>query len=447
MRIRMILEKHYGWIAGAVSLLVLALNYHATAMQGIIPYYQDFARIIAAGFDPSAGTLGTPTFPIWGYGWVYLIFRSKLAILLVQQVLGVTAFVLLASELGRSSLLPAGTARAFKLLLIVSIPLFALNSVLWPYSFAASFLALSAVFMLRATKSDQLRPLMNWAVSALFFGLMLNFRSDFILFPVLVPILAVIVRMKRNALVGSLVWVGCVYLMLLPWALYAKHATGHAVLTSTNSGHVLFVGLGQLPGNKWGITADDGDPVMLATVNAALGSGASTLSYEGSRVLRDAAIARVVESPGEYGKKVLHGVKLTLTQGFYPGSFYETKACLPDCYPEYKSAIAGLRGGPSAKDSRVPAWRAAAQVAAVGYSRALLMLCFAAAPFAVVWGWKKRSFPLAFASAAVLYQAGITIFTSHLPGYTSSVYLFHLLLLSSCIGRFVIARTEPTGHL
>lgn len=440
-------EKQYAPVAACVSLIVLALNYEATAMQGIVPYYKDFARIIAAGFDPSAGTLGAPTFPIWGYGWIYLILKSKLAILLFQQGLAVASFVLLTREIERSSAALPGTVRAFKLLLIISIPLFALNSVLWPYSIAASLLGLSAAFMVRATRHGASRPLVSWLVSALFFGLMLNFRSDFILFPPVVPLLVLAVRMSRATVLRSVLWVVFVYAALTPWAVYTRHAIGHAVLTSTNSGQVLFASLGQLPGNKWGITTDDGDPVMLQTVHAKLGTQASSLSYEASKVLRDAAIARVMESPDEYGRKVARGAFLTFTQGFYPGSFYETKACLPDCYPSYKATLAGLKSLDARGGARVSVPRTVLQAGAVVYSRVLLILCFLAAPLAIGWGWKRRSFLLAISSAAVVYQAAITTFTHHLPGYTSNVYLFHLVLLSAVLGRYVIARRVSTGHL
>lgn len=442
------LEKHYAPIAACVSLVVLVVNYHATAMQGIVPYYEDFARIIAAGLDPAAGKLGAPTFPIWGYGWVYLVLRSKLAILLFQQALALVAFVVLVREAEQADSVPRGTGFVFRLLLIVSIPLFALNSVLWPYSVAASLLALSAAFMVRATRERAERPLRNWMISAVLFGLMLNFRSDFILFPPFVPLLVLIVRMNGVTLRRSLLWVACVYAMLIPWAAYTRHAIGHAVLTSTNSGQVLFASLGQLPGNKWGITTDDGDPVMLQTVHSALGPGASSLSYEASQVLRDAAISRVMDSPAEYGRKVAYGAYLTFTRGFYPGSFYETPGCLPACYPAYKAALAELRGDHVAsRRASVSRVRALLQGTAVLYSRVLLILCFLAAPFAIFWGWKRRSFLLAISAAAVVYQAAITTFTHHLPGYTSNVYLFHLLLLSVALGRFVIARTERTGHL
>src|SRR5438046_1388875 len=68
----------------AVGMLVLWLNFYARGMRDLLPNYQDFKRIILAGFDPAAALRGVPTFPMWGYGWVLLVTENHLAILLAQ---------------------------------------------------------------------------------------------------------------------------------------------------------------------------------------------------------------------------------------------------------------------------------------------------------------------------------------------------------------------------
>jgi hypothetical protein len=239
-----ILERRYLPIAVLLSLAVLALNFHATAMQGIVPYYADFARIIAAGFDPAAGVLGAPTFPMWGYGWLIFLLRSRLVILLFQQLLAAAAYVSVAHLLRRRPELGVGTARTFKILIVFSLPLFAVHSVYWPYSISASLLALSLVSLLRPSS-----PSTKWViVSGILFGLMLNFRSDFILFPPVAALLFWNQGRDRKRAVLSVVWLLSIYLMLVPWGLYTRRASGQFHFTSSNSGQVLFAGLGQLPG-------------------------------------------------------------------------------------------------------------------------------------------------------------------------------------------------------
>src|SRR5438067_442716 len=90
------LDRYY--LAGmcVVAACVIALNRHADAMQGIVPYYVDFKRIIAAGFDPSAGQLHTPTFPMWGYAWLLFFTENPLVLAALQcavAILSVWALV------------------------------------------------------------------------------------------------------------------------------------------------------------------------------------------------------------------------------------------------------------------------------------------------------------------------------------------------------------------
>ena len=84
-------DKNYVLLVVLVAAFVMKLNWHAQGMQGIIPNYLDFKRIILSGFDPSAGKYGTPTFPMWGYGWLFVITENKLLILLFQNVLAIFA--------------------------------------------------------------------------------------------------------------------------------------------------------------------------------------------------------------------------------------------------------------------------------------------------------------------------------------------------------------------
>ena len=55
-----------------------------------------------------------------------------------------------------------------------------------------------------------------------------------------------------------LIWAALSLLSLTPWALHAHRHTGHAALSSTNSGMVAYITLGQLPDNPWGVQHIDG---------------------------------------------------------------------------------------------------------------------------------------------------------------------------------------------
>lgn len=433
---------------------VFALNYHSTAMQGIVPYYADFRRIIAAGFDPAAGVLDAPTFPMWGYGWMLFLLRSRDAVFAVQLILAWVTMIAVVRVVRRSSSLPTSTHAIFAALLLVCLPWFSLHGVFWPYSPAASLLAISLFLLPEAlgsgspNRESRRKGHMLLGISALCFGIALNFRSDFVLFPVVCVILVALTQSRQRNVLKSFAWLAGVLVLLLPWGLYAKKATGTFVLTSSNSGQVLFAGLGQRPGNLWGVTADDGDPQVRAIVDSVVGENAATVSAPANRALRSAALQRIRANPVEYARKVMYGARLTLTQGFYPGSFYETPECGSDCYSLYKTRISELSSfSLAASDPRTSTFRVILQGAAVVFSRALLFLCFLALPVALGIAWKQRSLLLALSIAAVLYQAAITSFLLHLPGYTSGVIPFHLLNLSSVVALTYCRYRRPSSSL
>jgi len=90
-RLLTLFDKYYFLAMLLIACFVIKLNWHAQGMQGIIPHYIDFKRIILSGFDPSVARHGTPTFPMWGYGWLFLVTENKLLLLIFQNALAIFA--------------------------------------------------------------------------------------------------------------------------------------------------------------------------------------------------------------------------------------------------------------------------------------------------------------------------------------------------------------------
>jgi hypothetical protein len=118
-------------------------------------------------------------------------------------------------------------------------------------------------------------------------------------------------------------WLVLIYTFLIPYAIYTKTVTDHYLITSTNSGHVLFIGLGQLPNNKWGITPYDEDPKMAKIMEDELGQKdyGYNLQYEGDKILKKHFLNMIKEDPLEYTKKVFYSTYLMLKGGFYSGEY------------------------------------------------------------------------------------------------------------------------------
>lgn len=422
------IARHYVVLMAVFSALFLALNYGDQSMQGIVPAYRRYSLVFQNGIHSPAGRL--PTFPMWGYGWLIFLLKSKLAILILQQILAMVAVVTAVSVCERDETLPHDSATLLKIVLVFSIPWYALHSVFWPYSIATSLLVISISLLARfAVKGSTDRMIL--VISAICFGLLLHFRSDFILFPpVCAAALSVFRSRSSSRFLSALVWVALVYLLLLPWTLYTRRATGHLLLTSTNSGQVLFLGLGVLPDNKWGITPDDSDPLMKKLVTEKLGPGANPLSYDGNGLLLHETFERIKADPLEFTRKIGYSAVITVVRGFHPGSFFDRKTCEPRCYDAYvrqRNDLLHFRA-PTQPELLNPLRTLAEMIASV-VSRLLLIACVIALPVALYLAVTRVSVLLLLSVLTALYQGAISVFSFTLPGYTSNAYFFHILNL------------------
>src|SRR5579884_101878 len=70
------------------------LNYHNLIMSGIWRYYNDFAGFIRSGFSADyTFRARNPTFPMWGYGFIFAVTHSRGAIIFFQQCLNLFAVI------------------------------------------------------------------------------------------------------------------------------------------------------------------------------------------------------------------------------------------------------------------------------------------------------------------------------------------------------------------
>lgn len=376
----------------------------ARGMEGILPNYQDYKSVILAGFDPAAATrLQSPTFPMWGYGWVFLLTENKALILTLQQLLGLVAGLMLVRHVGRTGM-PERAVLAFRVLLLVSVPLYALHALRWPYSIASSLIVISLVLGHRGILGEpSSRPVT--VLSGLLFGLAVNFRADYFLMPVGLAFAMWIEKRCRRRAVHVIAWLACIYVMLVPWMLYTKHVTGHVLLTSTNGGANLFAGLGNLPGNKWGITMSDGDPVMHEVLAREVGPNPQEyVSYAGDRVLKREFLRRIKDDPSEYARKCLNNLVLIASSGCYAGEFVEPG--------EPRVGVRGLFATHS--------WP---------MSRHVILYSFLLLPVTIFVSWRKRSTLLAGVALVILYQTSLNMLGGFLSSYTTLIYVFHLLNL------------------
>jgi hypothetical protein len=415
-----------------LAALVMYLNWYATGMQGLLPHYTDYRRIILHGFDPAMAIHGTPTFPMWGYGWLMLLTQNRLALLLLQNLGAmVAAVVLLRAVRNAKAPLQPSPWTAPAILGACALPWLAAHSLEGPYSVAASLWVIAIVLLAKASGSGA--GLRWYALAGLFAGLALNFRSDWVLAPVVFA--AVVLwsqRLSRHGAIGALVWVGSVAAVLAPWALYTRHVTGHALLTSTNGGHVLFIGLGDLPGNRWGIIPHDGDPQMRRAVERELGAGAPSTTYRANQILMPLFLRTVAADPGEYGRKLIHSAREIVLGGSYSGEFCNVPGNTTGCRAVFSALLANTQPSqaPAGTDRSPGLIRMLLAALSVASTRVLVLLSFAVLPVTAITAWRSRDCLPALIAVAIVYQFLLQTLAANLHLYTNNALLLHMVNLA-----------------
>jgi len=451
-RIIVFFDKYYFLLMFPMAASVMKFNWHAMGMQGIIPHYVDFKRIILSGFDPSVGSTGTPTFPMWGYGWLFLITENKFLILIFQNTLAIFAAWLFIRYLEQNNILKSKIIRILKLLLVVSLPWYAFNSLMWPYSVATSLFLISFILLIDYFSSEN-QKITKLILSGALFGVMLNFRSDYYLMPIGLAIIIVLFRrFDFLAIKNVSVWLLSIYFLLLPWSLYTHRATGHYLLTSTNSGHVFFIGLGNLPGNKWGIEPHDGDPLMHSLVDEEFGKGHSSLVYDSDQFLKQKFREMVREDPWEYARKIIYSLRNMSSHGAYAGEFFESPQCHPNCWQNLTrgkripTLVLEFLTEPTnylAESNLCDMFIAVLQVSSVLFGVAVVFFSFLLFPLTALVTFRRKNLFFILFLSCIAYQGAINVFAYDMASYTANMYFFHLINLSfglALLNEYVLRR-------
>jgi hypothetical protein len=313
----------YSILAVIISICTL-LNYDANVMGPMVVLYEDFADFIDSGFDFSLKfKYSQYSFPMWGYGFVLYLFKLKLVIIIFQQL--VTYFTLLFFDFTVNKLYVKNSKIVFRSLLIFSFPWFFFHTSLWPYSLGANLLILGfcVIGWFYETRKNYLLY-----ISSICFGIMLNLRSDYYYYVILMFLtLAYLIYNNRDKYVKSnkhsiILSFILLNVLLIPWGVYTQKRVGHYLQTSTNAGHVFFISLGQLPDNIWKITQEDNDPIMYKELSNHFKNKANlnSLAYSEDKFLINKWKTLVLNNKIEFSKKCIYNIYRIIRTPFYVGN-------------------------------------------------------------------------------------------------------------------------------
>ena len=233
-------------------------------------------------------------------------------------------------------------------------------------------------------------------------------------------------------------WVVSIAVTMVPWLLYTRNTVGAPLLTSTNGGHVLYIGLGQLPNNPWGITGIDNDPAMRAFVDARFGEEESTAGSKADGALRAEFRRLVAEHPVAYVRKMLHSFNAVLTEGGYPGEFVSlpepgnAKLVSSRCKSALLSPVDYIR-----EYGLAEILKTYLLIASFAFS---LVVVFASNILLLpngIFALLRKDFPALMIVATVFYTTLLQCATFQMRTYSNAVLVFHIINIAFAVSYII----------
>jgi hypothetical protein len=191
----------------------------------------------------------------------------------------------------------------------------------------------------------------------------------------------------------------------------------------------MFIGLGNLPGNRWGITPIDSDPTMATEIRRHFGTAKSSLVYESDKFLQKRFRELVLHGPGEYIKKCAYVAGTQVIDGFYSGVFdQEYRARIRANYP-WQSTTWILLHDPwiFMKECRLVTFLA---LLSELQARLLLLASLLAAAILLRPAWQERNPLILVALVSVGYPLLLNVTIGYQRVYVNNQLMFLMILLA-----------------
>jgi len=414
------------WIIVCVACVLF--NFRGETQTGLIPSYINYANLIKSGFDYSVEP-GLFSFPIWGYGFIIAITKSKVVLIILQQAFACGAIIFVDNvlrKLGWSKV----SQIIFRITLLTGLPWFFFHTVIWPYSWGASLLMFGIFALLWHLKNGSFYYIF---ISAISFGLMLNFRSDYFFLAIFLACFLLFLNFSKiqEIKLGYIAtWIGIVLIFLIPWSQYTKTKTGHRLFKTTNKGHFLFISLGQLPDNIWGITPFDNDSLMKKLVMENVGRK-RTASYEADQYLTNKWFELIKTNPSEFAKKCLQNFNTLNETPFYIGELWVHN---PSVYEDLLMQTSfDLKIRELGHSINIKSHENRVVFGILRFERRfirMMVILFYLSIFTYFFRYGKEFYKDHFSIvllSLIAYQGAISIFTYYTPAHNTGLYFIYII--------------------
>jgi len=405
--------------------------------------YEDYANFFRS-YDKNELRYENTTFPLWGYGFLHLIGKNKLIFLIIQQLLTFGVLIYIDKVIRKYMIIRK--IELFRIFILLSSSWFFFHTQMWPKSIAANLLILGLILIVDYLNSKER---MSLILSGIVFGLLHNFRSDYIYLSIVIFVFLVISeKINYRILITKFYFPFIQIIFLVPWMAFTFNQIDKPLISSTNSGHVLFIGLGQLPDNKWGITPYDEDPVKLRILSNEFDKDYSNIDYaewngiEENEFLKKEFFKRIKENPREWIRKCFYSLRLLVLDPFYVGNvgnFQENKISNINEIRSLEKLIYNFKINEAFELIRYTEWsfslKEIFQLIITIFTKIFGIILFLISSLLITLSYIRitsKEFYIdkidLFLTICVIYQISISIFAFHMPVYNSAQYLIYLLL-------------------
>ena len=396
------------------------------------------------------------TFPIWGYGLIHLLFKSKLNILIFQQLLNFIAIVRVDQFLNKVKKIKH--LKLSRVLLLLSLPYFFFHTQMWPKSISSSILILAILQIFYYLENNKI---LNLVLAGILLGLLSNFRSEYLFFIFILPLFLLFWEFYQKKILQLysfkvLIIPSLVMLFLIPWSNHTFSKTNHYLLNSTNTGHTLFIGLGQLPENYWGITPRDDDSKMSEALTNEFKQKTiiSSVSYSANQFLKKKFIEQIIDNPLEWTKKCLYSLRLILLDPFYVGNvgdfqkngianILEIRALENTVYRFNFSAFYKILVNTDWIFSSKEIFQILVTILTKLIGLVLFFSVLSITLYTILKSPKTifNDPALSLSYLLLAYQISISVFAFHMPVYNTSIYLIYLIILILIVNKLLFNQT------
>ncbi len=405
--------------------------------------YSDYAQFFKT-LDFNFLKYPNSTFPLWGYGLLHLPGQNILFNLIFQQLFTFINLIILDNFIKKYKLF--SSLHLFRLIILLSSSWFLFHTQMWPKSIASNILLLGIIFLMDYLKCKKINFLIY---SAICFGILHNFRSDYLYLSFIIFIILFLWEDRQilKKLRASYFIIIQLFFMV-PWMIFTFNQVGKPLLTSTNSGHVLFIGLGQLPDNIWKITPNDRDSLKTKLLTDEFGQKYDSIDYvawngfKEDKFLKKTFVKLVKDNPKEWFKKCLFATRLLILDPFYVGNvgnFQKNKISNIKEIREIESLFYSFKFKEVFKILNKTEWllslKELFQLSFTIYTKIFGIFVFLNFIIVTILSIVSLISRKIFYSEIeilliliILYQISISVFAFHMPVYNSSIYIIYVFV-------------------